>query len=97
MVYGETGIFPLKVDFEGRIISYWTQFIDFNSNRLSNMMYVILHTLFEQGRLSPRRNDYGNIWAYPNDQYLQSWDSLVSIPSSGVNYRIFKTKFELNN
>ena len=69
MVCGETGMFPLKVDLEGRIISYWIKFIDFNSNRLSNIMYLILHTLFEQGRSSPRMKGYGNIWAYPNDQY----------------------------
>ena len=124
MVYGETGVFPLKVDIETRIISYWTKLIDFNSNRLSNMVYLILHALFEQRRCKSKwlenikmlitKNGYGNIWAYPNDfsrewfrsslkqkaikdQYLQYWDSLISLSSSGVNYRLFKNKFGLNN
>ena len=47
MVYGETGTFPLKIDIESRIISYWTNLIDFNTNRLSNMIYHILNTLNE--------------------------------------------------
>ena len=122
MVYGETGIFPLKIEIEARIISYWTKIIDFNTNRLSNMIYHILQTLFDQNRCKCKwlknvkmlilKNGYGNIWANPNtfprkwfiasfkerlrDQYLQSWDSIVSLSSCGTNYKIFKNKFEIN-
>ena len=123
MVYGETGTFPLKVDIEPRIISYWTNLIDFNTNRLSNMMYHILNTLFELRRCKSKwlenikslitKNGYGNIWTNSNDfsrkwfrssfkqkvkdQYLQTWNSLVSKSSSGVNYKIFKNEFGLND
>ena len=122
MVYGETGIFPLKIEIEARTISYWTRIIDFNTNRLSNMIYHILQTLFDQNRCKCKwlknvkmlilKNGYGNIWANPNtfprkwfiasfkerlrDQYLQSWDSIVSLSSCGTNYKIFKNKFEIN-
>ena len=54
MVYGETGLFPLKDDIEARIIFHWTKLIDFNSKRLSNMVHLILHTLFEQRRCKPK-------------------------------------------
>ena len=123
MVYGETGTFPLRVDTEPRIISYWTKLIDFNTNRLSNMMYNILYTLYELRRCKSKwlttiktlitKNGFGNIWMNPNDfprkwfqssfkqkikdQYIQEWNSLVSISSSGVNYKIFKNQFGLNN
>ena len=123
MVYGETGTFPLRVDTEPRIISYWTKLIDYNTNRLSNMMYNILYTLYELRRCKSKwlttiktlitKNGFGNIWMNPNDfprkwfqssfkqkikdQYIQEWNSLVSISSSGVNYKIFKNQFGLNN
>ena len=57
-------------------------------------------------------NGYGNVWESPNeintnwfklsfkqkvkDQYTQNWNSLVEKSSSGLNYRIFKDTFEIN-
>ena len=59
------------------------------------------------------RNGYGNIWTSneainvkwlakslrqkQQDQYIQSWSSLVDQSSSGTNYRIFKDKFLMND
>lgn len=123
MVYGETGIFPLKVDIQARIISYWSNLTEFNSNRLSTMVYQVIYNLFEQGKCKSKwikniknlvkNNGYANVWLSQNnfrrqwfrlsfkqklkDQFLQQWNSLINSSSSGINYRIFKTKFELNN
>ena len=59
------------------------------------------------------RNGYGNIWTSneainvkwlaksfkqkQQDQYIQTWSSLVDQSSSGTNYRIFKDKFRMND
>ena len=57
-------------------------------------------------------NGYGNVWESPyeinanwsklsfkqkvKDQYVQNWNSLVEKSSSGLNYRIFKDNFQMN-
>ncbi|MEW8546895.1 MAG: reverse transcriptase family protein [Candidatus Thiodiazotropha sp.] len=122
MIYGELGVYPLKIDIQTRIISFWEKLLDFNSSKLSTMVYKTIHTLYEQGKCKSNwlnnikslvsQNGYGNIWMTHNivskkwfqasfklklqDQFLQNWNSLVNIKSSGINYRIFKTEFELN-
>ena len=72
MVYGETDTFSTKIDIETRIISFWTNLIDFKTNRLSNMVYHILNTLYELRTCKTKWLDYikslltinrfGNIW-----------------------------------
>ena len=47
MVYGECGAYPLKIDIQARLISFWNNLIEFNSSRLSTMVYSVLHILFE--------------------------------------------------
>ena len=41
MVYGETGVMPLKVDVHARIVSYWTKLIYPTTNNLSSKLYAI--------------------------------------------------------
>ena len=82
MVYGETGTFPLKIDIEARIISYWTNLIDFNTNRLSNMVYHILNTLYELRTCKSKwldnikslltKNGFGNVWINSNN-FSRKW------------------------
>ena len=59
------------------------------------------------------QNGYGNIWNSNDeintkwftksfklklhDQFMQSWSALIDQASSGINYRIFKDKFEMND
>ena len=72
MVYGETGIMPLKVDIQARIIAYWTKLLEFNTGRLSSMTYKVIYILFEQGKCKSKWienvkslvsiNGYANIW-----------------------------------
>ena len=45
MVYGESGLYPLKIDIQTRIVSFWTNLLDFNSGKLSSMTYNIIYTL----------------------------------------------------
>ncbi|MCG8046717.1 MAG: reverse transcriptase domain-containing protein [Candidatus Thiodiazotropha endolucinida] len=123
MIYGELGIYPLEVDIKTRIISFWTKLLDFNSAKLSTMVYEIHRCLFDNKKCkSPwlenikqliEKSGFSNIWAAPyqlnsrwfcqsfkqklQDMFLQKWDALCNVSSSGLNYRIFKTKFEMNN
>ena len=84
MVYGETGTFPLEIDIESRTISYWTNLIDFNTNRLSNMIYHILNTIYEMKSCKSKwlenikslltKNGFGNIWTDPNELSRNGFD-----------------------
>ena len=72
MVYGECGAYPLKIDIQARLISFWSNLIEFNSSRLSTMVYSVLHILFEQRKCKSKwleniknlvmSNGYANIW-----------------------------------
>ena len=72
MVYGETGVMPLKVEIQSKIVSYWSNLLEFNTGRLSSMIYNILYILFEQGKCKSKwlenvknivsSNGYANVW-----------------------------------
>ena len=47
MVYGETGVMPLKVDIECRIISYWSKLVYPTTNNLSSKLYAIALSHFK--------------------------------------------------
>lgn len=123
MIYGELGIYPLKVIIQSRIISFWTKLLDFNSNKLSSMVYQVQYRLYKQGKCKSKwfdnvknlimSNGYSNVWISQyefnrnwfrlafkqklTDQFLQNWNALLNNSSSGINYRIFKNNFGLNN
>ena len=84
MVYGETGTYPLKIDIQARIISFWTNLLEFNSNRLSSMIYKVLHIQFDQGKCKSKwieniknlvtHNGYANVWlsqSCPNKDWFR--------------------------
>ena len=72
MVYGETGVTPLKVEIQARIVAYWTNLLEFNTGRLSSMIYNIRYILFEEGKCKSKWlenvkhivsiNGYANVW-----------------------------------
>ena len=41
LVYGETGVLPLKIDIQCRIISFWSKLVSPVSNNLSSKLYAI--------------------------------------------------------
>lgn len=44
MVYGEFGVFPIKIDIQSRMVSYWTKIISNDSAlKFSNLLYKILY------------------------------------------------------
>ena len=47
MVLGETGVLPVKVDIQGRIISFWSKLICPVTNNLSSNLYLIAKSYFE--------------------------------------------------
>lgn len=84
MVYGETGVYPLKIDIQTRVVSFWSKLLEFNSGKLSSMMYEVIKALHEQGKFKSKwldnieelvtRNGYGNIWqsqSCPNIQWFR--------------------------
>lgn len=75
MVYGETGMYPISLDIQARVISFWTKLLEDNDNRakkLSSFMYDIVYSLNEQNKCKSKwlenvkeliqKNGYGNIW-----------------------------------
>ena len=47
IVYGETGMLPLKVDIQSRIIAYWSKLVKPETDNLSSKLYWIAKTSFE--------------------------------------------------
>ena len=48
IVYGETGVFPLQLDINVRIISYWAKINSPESlGQLSNHIYSITHSIYK--------------------------------------------------
>ena len=47
MVYGETGVMPLKIDVQCRIISYWSKLIYPTNKNLSSKLYAIVLSHFQ--------------------------------------------------
>lgn len=77
MIYGELGVYPLSVDIQTRVISYWTKLSIIRTNDTAFSMYDILHSLNKQGKLKTRWldniknliciNGYGNVWNGPSE------------------------------
>ena len=47
IVYGETGMLPLKVHIQSRIIAYWSKLVQPETDNLSSKLYWIAKTSFE--------------------------------------------------
>lgn len=47
IVYGETGVKPLSIDIETRIISYWCKLVNPNDAKLSCIMYNYMLSNYE--------------------------------------------------
>lgn len=54
MIYGEFGIFPLRIEIQTRMISFWSKLLNYENNKLSSFMYMVL--------LSLNRRDMKNGW-----------------------------------
>ena len=53
MVYGETGIMPLKIDIKSRLIAFWIKITDniVNQTKLSTIIYLIIRTLCDEKKM----------------------------------------------
>ena len=47
MVYGETGVMPLKLDVQCRIIPYWSKLVYPTTNNLSSKLYAVALSYFQ--------------------------------------------------
>ena len=47
MVYGESGVKPISVDIDTRIISFWSKLVVSQQQKLTNTMYGIYLKLFD--------------------------------------------------
>ena len=84
MVYGETGVFPLYIDIQCRVISYWVKLVTCDILKLSGTKYRIMFSLFKNERnvkfcwiknVKEILNNCGmsNIWethSFPNEKWL---------------------------
>ena len=50
IVYGETGVLPLKIDIQTRIISFWSKLVLPVSNNLSSKLYAISLSHYQNHR-----------------------------------------------
>ena len=76
MVYGELGTFPLFVDIQCRMVSFWAKLRD-GHNEIASTIYDIVYRLREQGKLKAKwidhvqhlinSNGFGHVWNSPDD------------------------------
>ena len=86
MIYGELGIYPLEIDIKARMTSFWSKLLDFDSSKLSVMIYRIIKSFFDKKKCkSPllehfkhliENNGFGNIWTAPQ-QINRKWFCLA--------------------
>ena len=88
MVYGETGIMPLKIDIQSRLIAFWTKITDttVNQTKLSTNIYLILKTLCNEKKCkSPwlenvkniiHENGFGHVWLNQHS-FNRKWFNLA--------------------
>ena len=46
-VYVETGMLPLKIDIQSRIVAFWSELVQLETHNLSSKLYCIAITSFE--------------------------------------------------
>ena len=76
MVYGELGTFPLFIDIQCRMVSFWAKLRD-GHNEIASTIYDIVYRLRKQGKLKPKWidhvqhiincNGFGHVWNSPGD------------------------------
>ena len=104
MIYGEIRAFPLYLDIYSRMISFWTKLRNNGKNEIAFSLYALIAVntfkrIWKHMESSKSINRKWFIEAFKKilkDQYIQNWNSLVDKSSSGINYRLFKDKFEIN-
>ena len=47
IVYGETGVIPLKVDIQSRLVGYWAKLVSPASSNMSTKLYFISKSYFD--------------------------------------------------
>ena len=93
-VYGETGITPLSVDIEARMISFWSSLINPVNAKLSATLYSIMLSNF---MYATNRNSKTFLWiefvknVFTKCGHMYFWDS-QSFPNRKWLYANFKQK-----
>ena len=77
MVYGELGAYPLFIDIQYRMVSFWAKLIDGGHNEIATNLYKIIYRLSEQGKVKSKLldhvnhiinfNGFGHVWNSPNE------------------------------
>ena len=77
MVYGELGAYPLFIDIQYRMVSFWAKLRDGGHNDIATNLYKIIYRLSEQGKLKSKwldhvkyiinSNGFGHVWNSPNE------------------------------
>ena len=113
MVYGELGRYPLSISVKVRMITFWANVIilyllairNHNINYIRSPWISFFKGILDECGLC---NIYlctqvNVLWLKHTvkrilcDQYLQQWNSEKCYSSRGINYRMFKHDFKLEN
>ena len=47
MVYGETGVFPIRIDIETRMVKFWAHLVQPSKIKLSTKLYYAMYCLYD--------------------------------------------------
>ena len=59
IIYGETGVTPIKIDIHTRMISYWSKIVSQDQNKLSYNVYQVMLSLFNNSRPDTVKKKFG--------------------------------------
>ena len=82
MVYGELGVFPLSIDIQSRMVSFWIKLGAIGKNEIASSLYKLVRHLNEQRKINSKwlahikhlvnSNGFGNIWDM-HDEINAKW------------------------
>ncbi|MEW8547414.1 MAG: reverse transcriptase family protein, partial [Candidatus Thiodiazotropha sp.] len=82
MVYGELGAYPLYIDIQCRMVSFWAKLGSSGNNDIATCLYQLIYSLNEQKRIQSKwlahikniitSNGYGHVWN-SHDEVNKKW------------------------
>jgi hypothetical protein len=83
MIYGELARFPLYIDIQTRVISYWCKLLTGKASKLSAISYKLLHSFFCNRNISAPWVKFvkdildncglSNVWTFQNTNFNDEW------------------------
>ena len=52
MIYGEFGIFPIKIDIYTRMITFWGKLVETRNSNISSLIYIVVFSMYNHSNFN---------------------------------------------